>query len=167
MAIAPLELPVVECEEPLENPWPQPVLRLLPTEHSGPCVVPQPPRCDEEPPGRAGARLPAGRVDRSPVRRRRRTIALGSLLAGALVALALPVSAIGGRASAPSGTTVSGGGPARTAEAVYVVRPGDTLSSIATRLDPHDSAAAGELATAIETELGTSSVSPGEQIVLP
>jgi len=168
MAIAPFELPFADYEEPLENPWPRPVLRLVATEFSAPARATEPVAGAREPPVRAGAQAAtAGHRRQASVQRRRRRLALGTLLVGALVALTLPVSAIGGRPAAPSGNALAGVGPSRTAEAVYIVRPGDTLASIATRIDPRNRAAAGALATAIESELGTSSVSAGEQIVLP
>ncbi len=86
--------------------------------------------------------------------RRRGTILV---LAGLLAALALPIGAIAGTSGASDGALVPG--------ATYVVRPGDTLWSIATRLEPGRDPASFVARMAAET--GSRAVVPGEHLVLP
>jgi Tfp pilus assembly protein FimV len=87
----------------------------------------------------------------------------GAVLVGLLLALAAPVTALGGR---PATHPAAVAAPATRAPAtVYVVRPGDTLASIAVRMS-HGHDAAG-LAAALSSELGTAVLTPGERIVLP
>jgi hypothetical protein len=81
---------------------------------------------------------------------------------GLLVALALPWSGTGGSLATP--------GPALAGEAVtphssYVVQPGDTLWSIAVRLDPTGDPR--PTVAKLEAEVGGDGVVPGEQLVLP
>ncbi len=118
----------------------------------------------------AGLDGPAHRPGRASVRVRRRRLALGALVAGVLVALALPVSALGGR-SAPAAPAVATPAaavatPAAAAAAtVYTVQPGDTLWSIATKID-----GGGDprpLAAALAARLGSTTVVPGERIAIP
>lgn len=171
MAIAPLP-----DDEVLGNPWPRPKLRLVRTVEptapapgsggapSGPGATlggPGPTGAPSAPPGpRAGAPSPSRR---RAVRRRRAV--LGVLAAGLLLALAAPVSALGGR-PVPSDGARGGATAARVPRAVvYVVRPGDTLGSIAARLSPGPGAPT--LATALAAELGTDRVFAGERLVLP
>jgi hypothetical protein len=95
----------------------------------------------------------------SPAVLRRRWAAVG-LLAAMVLGLALPVSALGG-------TPVSAGNaPAPlVAHTFYTVRPGDTLWSIATRLDP--SGDPRPLVTQLATETGSDTVLVGERVWLP
>jgi LysM repeat protein len=75
------------------------------------------------------------------------------LLVGLLGALAVPISGLAGTtpASLSAGTT-------------YTVRPGDTLRSIAVRLDPaNPKTMVGQLAS----ETGSDTVVVGERIRLP
>jgi nucleoid-associated protein YgaU len=80
---------------------------------------------------------------------------------GLLVALAAPWS---GRADGGLATP----GPAQatlSAHAVYIVQPGDTLWSIAERLDP-----AGDprpTMTALSEQAGGDTLRPGERLILP
>lgn len=95
----------------------------------------------------------------SPAVRRRRLAALGLLLA-TLLGLALPVSALGGRP-----LSVGTAAAPLAAHTFYTVRPGDTLWSIATRLDP-----AGDprpLVTQLATETDSDTVMAGQRIWLP
>jgi hypothetical protein len=99
------------------------------------------------------------RVRRStPEVRRRRVllVAMGRLL----LALALPLSGTGGN-SHPIGSAL-----AETGHPVaYTVQPGDTLWSIAERVDP-----AGDprpLVARLASQLGSDTVVPGEHLVLP
>jgi hypothetical protein len=91
---------------------------------------------------------------------RRRRVLAASAVIGALVLLALPVRALAGQtvpvASAP---------PSLTAGSVYVVQPGDTLWTIAVRLDP--SGDPRTVVAQLEAETGTDHVVPGEHLHLP
>lgn len=91
------------------------------------------------------------------VRRRRALLALMGLL---LVALALPLSGTGGDSHA------AGSAPAETgAPVAYTVRPGDTLWTIAERVDP--SADPRPLVARLSAQTGSDTVVPGERIILP
>ncbi len=84
------------------------------------------------------------------------------MAAGLLVALALPWSGTGGSLATP--------GPALAGETVaahtaYVVQPGDTLWSIAVRLDPNGDPR--PVVAQLATQVGGDNVVPGEQLVLP
>ena len=94
----------------------------------------------------------------SSVRRARlRRTGLFVLLAGLLGALSVPVSALAGTGAAPATSLIQG--------STYTVRPGDTLWSIAIRLDPtgNPRSLVGQLAA----ETGSDTVVAGEHIVLP
>jgi hypothetical protein len=93
---------------------------------------------------------------------RRRRVVLGTLAVGMLAALALPWSGTGGSLATP--------GPALAGETVahhlpYVVRPGDTLWSIAVRLDPTGDPR--PVVTRLAAQVGSDTVVPGEQLVIP
>jgi hypothetical protein len=77
------------------------------------------------------------------------------VVAVALVLLALPIRALGGR-------TLAQEPPAQGQE--YVVKSGDTLTSIAHGADPADTAG---LAARLATETGSPFVVPGEHILIP
>ncbi|HLG66821.1 MAG TPA: LysM domain-containing protein [Acidimicrobiales bacterium] len=110
---------------------------------------------------------------------RRRWIAGALVAALALAALALPLRVLGARVSA-AGPAIAGrvgapgqGAPpaaslpvevAAGAGTYYVVRPGDTLRSIASRLDPGDPARA---VAALASVLGSDHVVPGEHVPVP
>jgi hypothetical protein len=93
------------------------------------------------------------------VRRRRTLFAVMGLL---LIALALPLSGTGGSShttgSAPVEISANGAG-------VYTVKPGDTLWSIAERMDP--SADPRPIVAQLAKETGSDTVTPGERITLP
>jgi len=94
---------------------------------------------------------------------RRRHVLLGFVALAAVIALAVPWGtrpdpALAVPAPAGTGTTLS-------AHAVYVVQPGDTLSSIARRLGPGRDQRS--LVAALGVEVGGGSVRPGERLVLP
>ena len=77
-----------------------------------------------------------------------------------VVGLALPVSALGGK------PVSEGAAPAPlVAHTYYTVHPGDTLWSIATRLDPTGDPR--PLVTQLATETGSDTVLVGEHIWLP
>jgi hypothetical protein len=95
------------------------------------------------------------------MRRRRLVLALSSC--AALVALALPWGGAGGHPLATPGPVLAGA--AVRPGAVYVVQPGDTMWSIAQRLDP--TADPRVLVSQLETQVGSDTLQPGERIHLP
>ncbi|HLH28815.1 MAG TPA: LysM peptidoglycan-binding domain-containing protein [Acidimicrobiales bacterium] len=105
--------------------------------------------------------VPAARRGTSAAVRRKRTTA--GLVASAgllLAALALPLGGAGGSSHA-SGSAPAGARPG----AAYVVRPGDTLWTIAERVEPNGDPR--PLVARMAAELGSDSVVPGEQVVVP
>ena len=104
---------------------------------------------------------PAGPAPRRQVslevRRRRTFLVLMALLLGVL---ALPLGGAGGTSHAPGSALAGTGHPA-----AYVVRPGDTLWTIAERVDPTGDPR--PLVARMEAELGTDTVVPGEEVRLP
>jgi LysM domain len=92
------------------------------------------------------------------VRRRRTLLAATAVL---VVALALPLSGTGGHSHATGSTPAETGGMTST----YTVQPGDTLWTIAERVDP--SADPRPLVAKLTAETGSDSVVPGERINLP
>ena len=94
----------------------------------------------------------------SPRVHRRRVVVSASLVVlvtTLLVLLALPIRAFGG-------STLAQAAPTQGQD--YIVKSGDSLSSIATQADPaHAVAMAGRLAH----EVGSSAVVPGELIYIP
>ena len=99
-------------------------------------LVPEPPR------------QPSGRVQH-------RRMVLGLVVVGLLVLLALPLRGIGG-------SPIAGSAPAAGQE--YVVQNGDTLTSIAQRVDPGHVAG---LAQRLAAEAGSSTIVPGEHLLIP
>jgi hypothetical protein len=91
------------------------------------------------------------------VRRRRGLLAVTTLL---VVGLALPLGGSGGR-SHPTGPALAETGHA----VVYTVQPGDTLWSIAQRVNP--TADPRPLVSQIEGQTGSATVTPGQRIKLP
>jgi len=94
--------------------------------------------------------------------RRRRTVAVGVVLA-AVVLLAMPLRALGavtvdGRAT-PAGVA-AGLAPG----SIYVVQPGDSLRSIAVRVNP---AALAVVEHELAASTGSSVLVPGEHVVIP
>jgi hypothetical protein len=86
---------------------------------------------------------------------RRRRVVVGAVVAILLVLLALPIRALGG-------STLAQAAPAHGQE--YIVKAGDTLASIATRVEPTNPAS---LTGQLVHETGTDSVVPGEHIFIP
>ncbi len=100
--------------------------------------------------------LTARTVPTSVVRRRRvLLVAAAGLVAVLLVLLALPLRSFGG-------STLAQVTPAPGAD--YIVKPSDTLASIAIRTDP---AHAPILAAQMAREVGSSVVVPGEHLRIP
>ncbi len=103
------------------------------------------------------ARRPRRRRASLAVRRRRTLCAAVAVL---VVALALPLSGTGGHSHA------TGSAPAETgAGTSYTVQPGDTLWSIAERVDP--TADPRPLVARLAAQTGSESVVPGERILVP
>lgn len=74
-------------------------------------------------------------------------------------------AALGRIGGGPLATTGAPGGALPAASRVWVVRPGDTLWSIAEAVDP-----AGDVrpfVDRLDTEVGGSSIYPGETIAIP
>jgi hypothetical protein len=77
-----------------------------------------------------------------------------------VVGLALPLSGTGGNSHATGSALAETGHPV-----TYTVRPGDTLWTIAERVDP--SADPRPLVARLAAQTGSDNVVPGERIVLP
>jgi hypothetical protein len=111
---------------------------------------------------RHGVEVSQRRRARASARVRRRRTVLGLATVGLLVSLALPVSLLGGRpatgADSLPGAMAGGNG------IVYVVQAGDTLQSIAARVQPGDP---GRLAAQLANQTGSTHVVPGEHLTLP
>jgi len=110
--------------------------------------------------GRGPWSATAGRVS-ATVRRRR--VLLGTVVAALLTLLALPWGGAGGRPLASSGAALVGAPVAH--HALYVVQPGDSLWSIAERLDPGGDPR--PLVAKLAAQVGGDTVVPGEHLVLP
>ena len=100
-------------------------------------------------------------MGRTRVRRRRR-LALATMAVAVGVVLSAPVAAALGRHGGPDP-----GSPARRGERVYVVRSGDTLWSIAERVDGDTDPRAVVDAIAARNAIDPGSVFPGESLVIP
>ncbi len=163
MAIAPL--PQQEQFELLEIPWPKPSLRLVQSIQPEATIRSSDVADAGTPVVRETAvrSLPRTRSRRDAVIRRRRLV-VGAGVIVAVLLLSFPLQALGGKTvtgqMAPSGVTT--GLPDGS---LYVVQPGDTLASIAHRINPAGDQAA--LVRALRTTVGSPVVVPGEHIVLP
>jgi hypothetical protein len=137
----------IEPATPLETPEARGGLRLVegPETWAGDGLEP-----------RRAARPRAGRASIEVRRRRTLVVVIGLLL----LALALPLSGTGGYSHA------TGSAPVETsAGGVYTVKAGDTLWSVAERLDP--SADPRPMVSELAKETGSDTVYPGERITLP
>ena len=164
MAIAPLSQQ--EQFELLEIPWPKPNLRLvrtstpdLETPVSRTAQVALETSTDYMLAGERGVRRTHART---VVRRRRLLVCL--LVGMAMVLLSLPVQFLGGQTSTGQ-VALSGVTSGLPDGSIYIVQSGDTLSSIAHRINPMGDQAV--LVRALRTTVGSSGVVPGEHIVLP
>jgi hypothetical protein len=91
------------------------------------------------------------------VRQRRTLLAVAGLL---LLALALPLGGTGGNSHAAGSALAGNGHPV-----AYVVQPGDSLWSIAQRVNP--SGDPRPLVAKLAAQVGSDTVVPGERVVLP
>ena len=87
---------------------------------------------------------------------------LGTVAVALLAALALPLSGTGGRPLATSGPALAGTIAPHTS---YIVQPGDTLWSIALRVDPGGDPR--PVVARLEAQVGGDVVHPGERVVVP
>ena len=161
MAIAPLP----DVEAGLELPWPRPALRLLEPKVPVPIGARAGTAVREVPVAPSAWSPATHRRPRAGVsaRVRRRRLGFVLAMAGVVIGLAVPVTALGGRpATVPRTAATAVVVPGAT---VYVVQPGDTLWSIASALDHGGDPRA--LATAMAKETGSSVVVPGERIRIP
>lgn len=112
------------------------------------------------------ARRPACRYHPA-VYRRRRVLTGGVLLLLVAAALILVQSALAGAGGGPLTATgaAAGGSLEPAAASVWVVRPGDTLWSIAHQLEPGGDVR--PLVDRLAAETGGADLYPGEQIPLP
>ena len=115
------------------------------------------------PPPRPSDRHPAVLARRRRQRVRRRRVLLAGVSGIALVALALPWGGAGGHPLATPGPVLAGA--ALRPGSTYVVQPGDTIWSIAERLDPNGDPRA--IVTRLEAAVGSDVLQPGERIHLP
>jgi hypothetical protein len=146
MAIAPL--PDWEDLDALTET--RPPLRLLPSPGGSSRAV------DPGPCARSAGRVPPARRPWPEARRRRlRRTGLALLLLGLLGGLAAPVSALAGTNT-----------PTLVPGEIYIAHPGDTLASIAFRLDPSATQDA-RLVAEMSAQTGSHTVVVGEHIVLP
>ena len=107
------------------------------------------------------AAAPRARVVAARIRRRR--LVLGAAVVGMLVALALPWGGAGGHTLATPGPVLAGA--TVTHHADYIVQPGDTMWSIAQRLDP--GADPRVVVAQLQAQVGSDTLQAGERLRLP
>ncbi len=114
------------------------------------------PRLEPFDPAVVERRAPRHRVP-IEVRRRRTLLATMSL---ALVLLALPLGGFGGTSHSTGSALAASGRPV-----TYTVRAGDTLWSIAERMNPNGDPR--PIVSQLAAQIGSYSLVPGEQLTLP
>jgi hypothetical protein len=112
---------------------------------------------------RVGRTLSQRRAARVRMLQRRRRSAIGLLLVLGLVILAWPGHAFGGTTNTGLPTDLANSSVLAPGM-VYVVQPGDTVSSIAAQVNPVDPALARR---ALVHELGSGYVVAGEHVLIP
>jgi hypothetical protein len=146
-ALAPVADPAVL---PVGSPWEDP------SRVRSPVASRQPAARDQ------GAVRTRGHVRAKTLARRRRTMAIGVVLV-AVVLLAMPLRALG--AVTVAGQPTPAGVPAGLAPgSIYVVQDGDTLRSIAMRVN---AVAAAAIERELATSIGSSHVVVGEHVTIP
>jgi len=103
------------------------------------------------------------RAGRPAAAARRRRVLLGTVAAALLAILALPWGGTGGRPLATSGPALAGAPVAH--HAVYIVQPGDSMWTIAERLDPGSDPR--PVVARLTQQAGGDTVVPGERLLLP
>jgi len=169
MAIAPLPQQLDQETEVPEGLWPRPVLTVVRAEHArmpGARATEDP--CQFHPstgvPTRRTVDVAERRRARASARVRRRRLALAVVTGALLAGLALPAGALGGHSPVGAAPTLPGaveGGRGT----LYTVRPGDTLWSIASRLEPGGDPR--PLVARLQAEIGATSLVPGERLRVP
>ena len=112
---------------------------------------------------RTGVPLAVRREARELRRKRRIRLYAGLVLAGALVILLMPGAAFGGVTGTGLSTDIASSAELASGM-VYVVQPGDTLSSISKMVNP---VSPQNARTALVAQLGSSVVITGEHILIP
>jgi hypothetical protein len=169
-------------DEVLELPWPKPSLRLIEgglsdlipdnvplswDDGSSQALWPSPQPLIEplRAPYALGRDVASRRRARLRIQARRRRFLGGALLLALLVALAAPVSALAGPSASPARARAGLAVPSRAETKVFVVQPGETLASLATRMN--GGTASPSLVAALSSELGNASLTPGERVLVP
>jgi len=112
---------------------------------------------------RTGVPLAVRREARELRRKRRICLYAGLVLAGALVILLMPGAAFGGVTGTGLSTDIASSAELASGM-VYVVQPGDTLSSISKMVNP---VSPQKARTVLVAQLGSSVVIAGEHILIP
>ena len=112
---------------------------------------------------RTGVPLAVRREARELRRKRRIRLYAGLVLAGALVILLMPGAAFGGVTGTGLSTDIASSAELASGM-VYVVQPGDTLSSISKMVNP---VSPQKARTVLAAQLGSSVVITGEHILIP
>ena len=112
---------------------------------------------------RTGVPLAVRREARELRRKRRIRLYAGLVLAGALVILLMPGAAFGGVTGTGLSTDIASSAELASGM-VYVVQPGDTLSSISKMVNP---VSPQNARTVLVAQLGSSVVIAGEHILIP
>lgn len=110
-------------------------------------------------------RGPLGGARVTPATFRRRRLAVALLALGVVVVAARAGDALGGSPLAAPERRPASSAAAESMPGGVVVRPGDTLWSIATRLAPDDDPR--PLVDALTDALGSTALQPGERIRIP